>query len=416
MLTTTPESHSRIDTTRAPSAKPTPVYVMAGLLIAQFQLVGRSSVDRLFAISASSPLFELRLWILLLLSCWLFVVAAVRQPVVLQTEKRVLNTWRNSILLFLTYMIVTSLWAPDTELALTKAYDLAILAWSCLLAASVVRLFGIRATIDGFWLGVFLSGGVLAAFGILSALSVEGTSFRLAVLGGGPNVFGRNMGLLTLVSLHIALSNLGGLRRAALVSTPLSAFLVLQSGSRGAMLALFIGLVVFLWIRRMDRRVIYSGVFVAIVAAAILATRFGELAAAIFRERFIVLLLAERYFTHRDTLLIDGLTAGLQNPVGGLGLAGFVQLDSPGLYPHNFVVEALSEGGFIGLGLLVVPFFYYIHRWRVGMTMGHPLVFAGFSLLFVSSSISGDLFDARGVFLLLLMALASQVPRYRHAD
>ena len=326
-------------------------------------------------------------------------------------ETRVLNTWRNSILLFLAYMIFTSLWAPDFQLAVAKAYDLLVLAWCCVLAVSVIRLFGIRAMIDGFWLGVFLSGSILAAIGILTALSTQGSSFRLAVLGGGPNVFGRNMGLLTILSLHLAFSNIRWVRRVALVSAPLSGLLVLQSGSRGAMLALFVGVVVLLWGRRVDRRVIYSGIFVAIVAVATLATRLGELAALIFRERFIVLLLAQRYFTHRDTLLVDGLTAGLENPVGGLGLAGFVQLDSPGLYPHNFVVEALSEGGFIGLVLLLIPFFYYIRRWRSGMTAGHPLVVAGLSLLFLSSSISGDLFDARGVFLLLLMALASQVPR-----
>ena len=396
--------------------KPTPAFVLAGILIAQFQLVGRSNADRLFTLAGSSPLFELRLWVLVLLSCWLFVVAAIRHPVISRDETRVLNTWRNSILLFLAYMIFTSLWAPDFQLAVAKAYDLLVLAWCCVLAVSVIRLFGIRAMIDGFWLGVFLSGSVLAAVGIVSALSTQGSSFRLAVLGGGPNVFGRNMGLLTILSLHLAFSKVRWVRRVALVSAPVSGLLVLQSGSRGAMLALFVGVVVLLRGRRIDRRVIHSGVFVAIIAVATLATRFGELAALIFRERFIVLLLAQRYFTHRDTLLLDGLTAGLEHPVGGLGLAGFVQLDSPGLYPHNFVVEALSEGGFIGLVLLLIPFIYYIRRWRGGMTAGHPLVVAGLSLLFLSSSISGDLFDARGVFLLLLMALASQVPLKPHAN
>ena len=404
--TITPQISS---STTAQWTKPTPAVVLAGILVAQFQLVGRSNADRLFALAGSSPLLELRLWVLLILSCWLFVVSTLRRPVVSRDQTRVLNTWRNSTLLFLAYMVLTTVWAPDLQLALAKAYDLLILAWCCVLAVTVIRLFGIRAMIDGFWLGVFLSGSILAAYGVLSALSTQGSSFRLAVLGGGPNVFGRNMGLLAILSLHLAFSNLRWVRRAALVSAPLSGLLVLQSGSRGAMLALFVGVIVLLWGRRFDRRVLYSGVFVAIIAAVTLATRFGELAALIFRERFIVLLLAQRYFTHRDTLLLDGLTAGLENPVGGLGLAGFVQLDSPGLYPHNFLVEAFSEGGLIGLAFLLIPFFYYILRWRSGMTAGHPLTVAGLSLLFVSSSISGDLFDARGVFLLLLMALASQV-------
>lgn len=384
-------------------------------MIAQFQLVGRSNADRIFALTNSSLLFELRLWVLAALSCWLFVVSAIHNPATNRIQKRVLSTWRNSTILFLVYMICTSLWAPDVELALSKAYDLLILAWSCVLATSAVRLFGARAMIDGFWFGVFLSCSFLAIVGILSTLSGEGSLVRLAVLGGGPNVYGRNMGLLTLVSLHLTFSEHRWTRRVALVVAPLAALLVLQSGSRGAMLALFIGAIIFLRLHGFDRRVVYSGVFVAIVAAATFATQFGASAALLFRERVLVLLIAQRYYTHRDTLLLDGVKAGLGSPVGGLGLAGFMQLDSPGLYPHNFAVEALSEGGFVGLLLLAIPFLYYIHRWAHGMTIGHPLAVAGLGLLFVSSSISGDLFDARGVFLALLMALVSQSRRNANA-
>ena len=389
----------------------TPVYLFAGILIAQFQLAGRSNADRLFSIANTSPFFELRFWVLALLSCWLFAAASVHHPENVHAETRVSVAWRASTLLFLAYMILTSVWAPDTELALVKAYDLLILAWCCVLAASAIRLFGTRAMIEGFFLGVFLSGGVLAAVGLLNSLSGQGSLVRLSVLGGGPNVYGRNMGLLALVSLHLAFSHHRWIRHTALSSAPLAVLLVLQSGSRGAMLALFIGVIVYLRIRGLDRRVVYSGIVIAMLAAVTFATRFGELAALIFRERFLVLLLAQRYFTHRDTLLLDGLTAGLRNPVGGLGLAGFVQLESPGLYPHNFIVEALSEGGLIGLILVLIPFGYYFRRWAGGMTVGHPLAVAALSLLFVSSSISGDLFDARGVFLVLLMALASQTPR-----
>ena len=392
-----------------------PLYVLAGLMIAQFQLVGRSNAERVFALTDSSPLFELRLWVLAALSCWLFVVSAVHHPPTDQIQRRVLSTWRNSTVVFLAYMMCTSFWAPNVELALTKAYDLLILAWCCVLATSAIRLFGARAMIDGFWLGVFLSCSFLAVIGVLSALSGHGSPVRLAVLGGGPNVYGRNMGLLSLVSLHLAFSDRRWTRRIAAVAAPLAALLVLQSGSRGAMLALFLGAIIFLRLHGLDRRVVYSGIFVALVAAAAFATRFGASAALLFRERVLVLLIAQQYYTHRDTLLLDGLTAGLENPVGGLGLAGFMQLDSPGLYPHNFMVEALSEGGFVGLLLLAVPFLYYFHRWRHGMTIGHPLAVAGLGLLVVSSSISGDLFDARGVFLGLLMALVSQSPRDSNA-
>ena len=389
----------------------TPTHLLAGALVAQFQLVGRSHAGRLFDVSDSSPLLELRVLTLGLLSFWLFVVAAVREPACGQLEGRVLSIWRNSVVIFLAYMIFTTLWAPGTALALTKAYDLALLAWACALAMSTVRLFGARAMITGFWMGLFVSGAVLAVLGVITSLSSQGSLVRIAVLGGGPNVYGRNMGLLTIASLYLAISKVGWIRYTAFVSTPIAALLVLQTGSRGAMLAVLVGVVVLLWVHRLDRRVVYSIVFLGLVAATSLATQFGALAKFIFHERFVILLLTERYYTHRDVLLLDGLMAGMMNPIGGLGLAGFAQLGSPGLYPHNFVVEALAEGGLIGLTLLVIPFFYYVRRWSSGMTVGNSLTVAGLCLVFVSSSISGDMFDARGVFLLLLMALASQVPR-----
>ena len=391
-------------------SKQTPIYFLAGVLIAGFQIVGRSNADRFFAHADSSALFEPRLWVLVFLSCWLFVVAAVRSSEIGRTQARALVTWRTSTVVFLGYMILSSLWAPDASLALEKAYDLLVLLWCCVLASWATRFFGAQAVIDGFWLGIFLSAGLLAAVGLLTSLSGHGP-LRLAVFGGGPNVYGRNMGLLTIASIHFSLGDWRWIRRVALVIVPLASLLVFQSGSRGAMLALFVGVVVFLVLRGVDRRVVYSGLLAMVVAAAAFATQFGAVIVRLFHERVLVLILAQRYYTHRDTLLLDGITAGFENPVGGLGLAGFVQLDSPGLYPHNFIVEALSEGGFIGLFLLTIPFVFYLRRWRRGMTMGHPLAVAGLSLLVVSSSISGDLFDARGVFLGLLMVLASQTPR-----
>ena len=191
---------------------------------------------------------------------------------------------------------------------------------------------------------------------------------------------------------------------AALVA----ALLVLLSGSRGAMLALFFGVVVYLILHRVDRRVVVSLVAVAVLVAVAAATRFGELAVAVFRNRVLIGLFVERYFTHRDVLFLEAIRAGLRNPVGGLGLAGFEELGTRGSYPHNMFLEAFAEGGLPGLILLCLPFLKYARRWRTGMGPGDLLTVASLGLLLVSSSLSGDLFDARGVFLLLLMAVASQ--------
>ena len=167
--------------------------------------------------------------------------------------------------------------------------------------------------------------------------------------------------------------------------------------------------IVYLIVHRLDRRVLVSLVAVAILGAAVaVATRFGELALALFRDRVLILLFVEQFFSYRDVLFLEAIRAGLQNPVFGLGLAGFEEVGTWGGYPHNMFLEAFAEGGLPGLLLLCLPFVRYLARWLRGMGLGDFADGGGLGLLVVSSSISGDLFDARGVFLLLLMAVASQ--------
>ena len=311
---------------------------------------------------------------------------------------------------FVTYMVVTSLWAPDLPSATAKAYDLLFVVWSCSLTAAALRLCGVRATIEGFWAALFCFGFALALAGLIETLSGNIWEGRVTALGSGRNVFGRNMGLLTLAALRYMFDDRRWARGSAYVAAPLASLQVLQSGSRGAMLALLTGVIVYLIIQRVDWRAFLSIAVIGMAGVvAMLTTQVGKLAALVFRERFIVLLLQQRYFSHRDTLLVDAIAAGIQNPVGGLGLAGFAQLGSPGEYPHNMFVEAFAEGGLVGFALLCLPFASFVRRWKRGLGVGDPATVAGLSLLLVSSSISGDLFDARGVFLLLLMAIGSQL-------
>lgn len=382
------------------------VHVVGGVLLAVFQLIGRSQVERFVGIGGVGWHMELRLWVLGALSIWLAGIAAVRGTA--RFGARGVGKFGGMIAMFMWYMIATILWAPDPIAAATKGYDLFFVVWACVLMVTALRTCGVQATIDGFWAGLFVGGLAIAAIGV--ATSIAGvTGGRLSVLGGGPNVFGRNMGLLTLASLSLIFDSRRGRRSVGVAVAPVAALLVLLSGSRGSMLALFFGVIVYLFVQQVDRRVIRSLLAVGmVVAVAALATRFGALAVAVFRDRFVFGLLVDQYFTHRDVLLLEAIRVGLQYPIGGLGLAGFEQVGTRGGYPHNIFAEAFAEGGLPGLILLCAPIFKYVRRWRQGMGTGDSLTVAGLGLLGVASSISGDLFDARGVFLLLLMAVASQ--------
>lgn len=381
------------------------VHVVGGVLIALFQLIGRSQAGRFIGFGGAGWHLEIRLWVLGALSIWLAWIVAVRGA--RRFDARGVGKFGGMIVLFLWYMIATSVWAPDPIAAAAKAYDLLFVIWACVLLVSSLRTCGVQPTIEGFWGGLFIGALAMAALGVVAAvIGVPGG--RLSVLGGGPNVFGRNMGLLALASLSLIFDGRRVRRNVGMAVAPVAALLVLLSGSRGAMLALFLGVIVYLFVRRVDRRVGRSLLAVVIVGAVAAATQFGALAVAVFRDRFIIGLFVEQYFTHRDVLLLEAIRAGLQNPVGGLGLSGFKEVGTRGGYPHNIFAEAFAEGGFVGLVLLCLPLLRYLGRWRRGMGPGDSLTVAGLGLLGVASSISGDLFDSRGVFLLLLMAVASQ--------
>ena len=381
--------------------------VAAGFLIGTFQLVGRSYFGQ-FIGAEDAWYLQLRLLVLAALSVWLLGAAAGRGPGAARSFAGGVRGWSAVIVVFVAYMVATTMWAPDLSLAAAKAYDLMYVAWSCVLTVGALRLCGIGSTISGFWFAVVAWGLLLAVAGVASVFTNPSLE-RLSVMGGGPNVFGRNMGLLTLAALRIAFhSNRRWGRFFGLMVVPLGAFLVLLSGSRGALLSVFFGVLVYAAIRGLDRRVLVTTLVAVSVGGALVFTELGSRAIAIFATRFIRLLLIEGYTSNRGILLVDGIVAGLGSPLGGIGLAGFAQLDTFGLYPHNVFVEAFAEGGIIGLLLFCLPLLVLVSRWRSGRGLGDPAIAAALVLLLTSSSISGDLFDARGVFVLLLIALATQ--------
>ena len=105
-------------------------------------------------------------------------------------------------------------------------------------AMSLVRLSrtsDVDEIADSMWRTLAI---VYALFAVM-ALSNSDADSRLAVLGGGPNVFGRNMAILGLICVDAIVR--GRARALAIVGVSVAGMLVLLSGSRGAMLAITSG-------------------------------------------------------------------------------------------------------------------------------------------------------------------------------
>ena len=380
---------------------------LPGFLIGLFQLVGRSDLSQFVPVGDASWYLQLRLWVLAVLSVWLIGLASSHGAGAERRFAGGVRAWSGVIVMFLVYMVGTTMWAPDPTLAALKVFDLWYLAWLCTLTVAAFRLCGIEQTVQAFWWAILGLGSVLGVAGVGAAL-LDPEIGRLSVLGGGPNVYGRNMGLLTLALLRLAFDgNRRGRKAIAFALLPVTVMLVFLSGSRGAVIALFVAMVAFFLVRGPDRSLGVSVAFFGILGVAVASTDLGRRALSVFSERFIRLLLVEGYTSNRVALWRDGIRAGMDHPLGGLGLAGFARVDSYGSYPHNIFVEAFAEGGVLGLVLLCIPFVMLVGRWIRSGRLGDPAVVAGLLLVGVSSSISGDLFDARGVFLLLLMAVVT---------
>ena len=164
--------------------------------------VGRWTPARLgdgLAPAGKGMLDQPRLW--LVLGLW-FVVMLSLMP---RTNERIdpqPNRTRQFALLngfgvvLLTYMAMTVAWAPDEQLGFSKLREV------CLLLGGLVAIHLLTVRLDGekirslFWLYFLGLGLIFTAAGIRNL-----GSGRVAVLGGGPNVFGRTMGLLFL-TLH----------------------------------------------------------------------------------------------------------------------------------------------------------------------------------------------------------------------
>jgi hypothetical protein len=87
----------------------------------------------------------------------------------------------------------------------------------------------------------------------------------------------------------------------------------------------------------------------------------------------------------------------------GCGVSGFRAFR--GTYPHNLVLETAVETGLVGTGLLCLVMVSGAWAFRRLWRSADGATLAAFAFALVASQLSGDLFDSRGVFLFLLMAL-----------
>ncbi|MEU8661482.1 O-antigen ligase family protein [Actinoplanes philippinensis] len=240
---------------------------------------------------------------------------------------------------------------------------------------------------------------------------------RWAALGGGPNVFIRIMILGMITSLYLYLRS--GEKVIWLAPIPAFLFGAIASGSRGGIVALAVTITVaLLAIRpRIDVERIAKPLALVVVLGTILAITAGPSIAGYVQSRFVEATLGQGYASSRDVLFQMALGIFLQRPILGTGLNGFYTVTNLGFgerYVHNLPLSIAAEGGAVGLALLVVA---WIGLWRAYVAVppaerSLEARIAAYCGIFIgaASLFSGDYYDARLMWILLLLAAVRPAP------
>lgn len=321
-------------------------------------------------------------------------------------------------LLWLAGTLLTLAWAPVLELGVDGAIDLGLMSVVAIALYRLLQTGDARVLIDAF------ERALLALLLLLLATAVAGGlgSGRLAALGGGPNVFGRNMGLLCVLSLDRAMrgASRGPSASARQTGWPIvaafAALLVALSGSRGAMFATAVALVCLLALgrARLERRLIVVAGFSILGLCAVAFTELGASVSESFAKRVLDLFFREHYVSGRDRIYALALERGFDTPLFGRGLNSF-PASTPWPYAHNIFLDAWFETGAFGVALLSL-YFVTMGRGTLralarersgGRWAGVDGLRAAAILILVASQFSGGRYDARGLFGFAALSLVS---------
>jgi capsular exopolysaccharide synthesis family protein len=196
--------------------------------------------------------------------------------------------------------------------------------------------------------------------------------------------------------------------QVALPAAAASVYVLLQSGSRGPLLATVLAVLAGAFLVRVRPALGRAVAVASLVGVGLLAAfRMAPLYA---RDRIIDLLTGETAGSvdNRVRLIDDALDVVDRNP-WGVGWGGFeAETFAAYRYPHNLPLEVLAEAGLLFgtlfLGWLVLCF-VRAHRATVDPTGG--TVFALLVFAFAEAMVSGDLNDNRLAFYVLGIAVAA---------
>jgi O-antigen ligase len=263
---------------------------------------------------------------------------------------------------------------------------------------------------------------LLAVAAFLALLSSVGLSLsersdgRMAALGGGPIVFGRWMGfgIFTLLFLPIKIKYV---YKYSLIV--IFFILALASGSRGPVLALFLTVLVYVFLN-FNRVIIRICLGVLLLLSVLVFSGLETEISKLGNSKRVFMNISKKGGSKQSTSTRTNLAIGsfllLQNYPLGVGAGNWQVISNelnpthlmPLEYPHNLVLEVACEYGVQTALILLLLFLYVFHlsyhkmiKYKNDKTSLYPLLFYLFIYLFLNSLVSGMLNDSRLVFIII---------------
>jgi O-antigen ligase len=308
------------------------------------------------------------------------------------------------------YLVTTIAWTPNDN-PFPAVVDICLMLVTLLVVERAARH---ERFVEAFWLWLerlLFAIGAFALFAQLLQAASADLPGRLSILGGGPNILGRFLGMLCLLMVAQSLRQGGGLRWSIawrIVTAAVALILLLQTGSRGAFAGLLVGLLALLVVRRMNVRLIGIGAIVIFSFEYLFKVILDADTIEFIDERWFVTTLEEGYLSARDVLLAEAYRLWLDRPVFGGGLDSF-EYYTFGFdrYPHNLVVEIAQAGGIVAALLLLAWIVHLIlnswhgrsHYTEIGLSMT--------ALIFGCALFSGDFYDSRLMFIFGVLTISS---------
>jgi len=363
--------------------------------------------------SVTTVLIEPRLW--LVIAC---VILLVLMEMGDSRDARVYSgrlEARTSVRIFFVYslyLVATIAWSPNDN-PFPAFVDICLMLVTLLVIERAARN---EKFVEAFWLWLELLLIAIGAFALLTQLFLAPAASadlpgRLSILGGGPNILGRFLGMLCLLMVAQSLVQGGGLRWSVawrIVVAAVALILLLQTGSRGAFTGLLVGLLALLVVRRMNVKLIGIGAIVILSFEYLFKAILNADMIESIDERWLVATLEEGYLSARDVLLEEAYKLWLERPVFGGGLDSF-EYYTFGLerYPHNLVMEMAQGGGIVAVLLLLAWIVHVVlnswhgrnHYTEIGLSMT--------ALVFGCALFSGDFYDSRLLFIFGVLAISS---------